>query len=128
MPEIRTVRLEPPQPCGMLNPLRSGQICGKPATLATAEAAPVKLCGPAGYLLVLPICPDCARTHRTLAGVATQPSATEVVLATISLALPTSPAPAVLEAAAQLLIDSAARMTRDAKVLRERAAEITRSN
>jgi hypothetical protein len=128
MPEIRTLRLDPPQPCGMLNPLASGQICGKPATLATAEAAPVKVCGPAGYLLILPICPECARANRKLAGVATGPAAHDVVFATVSLVLPSAPAPAVLEAAAQMLDEQAARMRRDAKVLRERAAEITRGN
>lgn len=61
MAEIRTIRLDPPQPCGVLDPARPGACCGKPATTGTAGAAPRHLCGPAGYLLVLPICEDCAR-------------------------------------------------------------------
>ncbi len=128
MPELRTLRLDPPQPCGVLDPLRSGQICGKPATLATAEAAPVSAVGPAGYLLVLPVCPDCARTAHKLAGVAEQPRSHDVVFATISLALPDAPAPAVLEAAAQLLDENATKMRRDARILRAPAAELTRRN
>lgn len=123
MPEIRTVQLSPPQACGML---KGDQICGKPAVRATVEAAAVSVAGPAGYLLVLPICPECASA--TLAGVATPPKSHDLVVATVTLALPDTSAPAVLEGAAQILDDHIAAMRSQAKILRERAAEIARSN
>ena len=123
MPEIRTVQITPPQPCGMLDPTRSGRICGQPASMATVEAAPVTVGGPAGYLLCLPICSRCAATAPKLAT-----EGADLVLATIAFKLPTVPHPAVLEAAANVLTEQVERMQRDATILRERAAEIARDN
>lgn len=124
MPEIRTVQLTPPQPCGMLDPTRAGRICGQPASMATVEAAPVTVGGPAGYLLCLPICAACMDTAPKLADA----TSADLVMATVVFKLPTVPHPAVLEAAANLLTEQVTRMQRDARILRERAAEIARDN
>jgi hypothetical protein len=125
MPEIRTIELSPPQACGILDPAKGGRICGKPARYATAEAAPVRVGGPAGYLLVLPICDSCARYVSP--AIADRVANPPLVVHT-TLALPPDPAPAVLVAAANLLDDQAQRMRRDAKILRERAGELVRRN
>jgi len=138
MPEIRTIQLNPPQPCGLLNPT-SGTICGAPAHNAAAEAAPMQCAGADGYLLVLPICDSCARSMAVLyagAGdilaahraVAAARDCGDLVVVSHTISLPETPAPAVLRAAADLLDQSAARMTRDAGVLRERADEIAARN
>lgn len=81
MPELRTIEITPPQPCGILDPIRPGQICGQPANRATAEAAPRTIGGPAGYLLVLPICEACARalTRNYAIGLDTTPASAELL-------------------------------------------------
>jgi hypothetical protein len=125
MPEIRTVRLDPPQPCGIVDPL-SRQICGQPATSATVEAAPVQMVGPVGFLLVLPICSSCARAgqavrQRTGPGVA-------VTVTTMSVVLPDHPSPGALREAALIIDQETQRLQRDAGILRERADEIAARN
>ena len=125
MPEIRTIQLHPAQPCGML---KGNVICGQPATRATVEAAAVSAHGPAGYLLCLPVCADCAAATPRIAAADEAPHTHDLVLATVSMVLPTSQTPAVLIAAAGILDDHVDKMRRDARVLRERAAEIAQAN
>ncbi len=125
MPEIRTIRLDPPQPCGIVDP-RSGRICGRPAVSATVEAAPVQVVGPVGFLLVLPICNSCARAGQAIRG-RTGPPPT-ITVTTTSVVLPDHPTPGALREAACYFDREAQRLQRDASVLRERADEITARN
>jgi len=122
MPEIRTIELSPPQPCGVLDQA-TGQICGRPALRATVEAAPRACAGAAGYLLVLPVCPACARgSGDALAGTGAVPQFVAVLTTTI--AIPDDAPPGMYLHIARYLDDQAGRFQRDAIVLRERAGEI----
>jgi hypothetical protein len=126
MPEIRTVRLDPPQPCGIVDPV-SRQICGRPAVSATVEAAPVQVVGPAGFLLVLPICDGCARIGQSIRQrTASQPPI--VTVTTMSVVLPDHPSPGALREAASIIDQEIRRLQRDAGILRERADEIAARN
>jgi hypothetical protein len=124
MPEIRTVELSPPQPCGVLDPA-SGRICGQPAVRATVEAAPQACAGAAGYLLVLPVCPACSRgVGRAFAP--DQPAPEHVTVLTTTVHIPDNALPGAFLDAAQFLDGQAARLQRDAYALRERALELAR--
>lgn len=124
MPEIRTVELSPPQPCGVLDP-QSGQICGRPALRATVEAAPRTCAGAAGYLLVLPVCSACARgSGDAFASAGSVPE--HVAVLTTIITIPDTAAPGMYLSAARYLESQAARQQRDALVLRQRAAELAR--
>jgi len=124
MPEIRTIELSPAQACGILDPA-TGRICGKPTTWATVEAAPRTCVGAAGYLLVLPVCRDCARGSGD-AFVSVTPPPEHVTVLTTTVAIPDDALPGAYLDAAQFLESQARRQQRDALVLRERAFELAR--
>jgi hypothetical protein len=150
MPEIRIVKLDPPQPCGVFSSGR--ETCGQPAEYATVEPVPPDIVGP-GYLFALPICrahSTSMHEHYSRTGTAeyfTSFSVTipvdaesladiqlpdmpdsDLVLVTATVKLPIGVSPAILEMAAQLIDDAIARMMKDSEKLRERARRTIEGN
>ena len=150
MPEIRIVRLDPPQPCGVFGHGR--ETCGQPAEYATVEPVPVDIAGP-GYLFALPICQAHStsmheqydrptNTEYFTSFSVTVPADAEsladiplpdlpesdLVLVTATVKLPAGVSPAILEMAAQLIDDAIAHMMKDSLKLRERARRAVEGN
>jgi hypothetical protein len=129
MSDLRVTSIHPPQPCGIVLEA-TGRLCGTPATLAVIEEAPMPFAPadavPSGYLLLLPICAECARA--SVGALTAVLAEGDFVLVTHHMRLPTSPTPGVLREAAQLLDAQSERMTRDASILRQRADELAVRN